>query len=198
MEKLADKVLSVDSSFITKNLPFLSALNTDCMAEDPWNETWSNNLDGVDPRTNSPAMWRHLIELGCKFYVILDDVDLYSKVSNENFKGIGVLLPKNLHYIKSMEWTKELLSKGVAVNSGDWSMDLFLVNPKYRGQGVLRSLGSEMNEYLNTLPNKQNLYLWMQTRVKTVFRFAEEMGFSLCQSVYVKHTERKVLRKALS
>lgn len=168
----------------------LSVLHTNAMAEEPWCEVWSNDLEGVDPRTNSPEMFRKLLSEKTDFFLA------------ENFAGnvvgIGVGMLLSCSYLTSMEWgrAKDVYTPR-APEVGDYEMNLVIVHPDHRQNGLMSKLvDARMEAAKSRLSHGRRI--WVQTiprsqkdngTNKVVSRY-ETLGFQESGRLRIKETER--------
>lgn len=147
-------ILKLTAPEVIKHLTELSILHTDAMAEEPWCEVWSNDLDGTDPRSNSPAMIRKLLEEGADFFI--------AKTSEGRIVGFAVGLLLSESYLNSMEWGKANCYTPRSPEAGDYEMNLVVVHKDFRNNGLMSKFAESRMILVNEKLSKGRR-VWVQT-----------------------------------
>jgi ribosomal protein S18 acetylase RimI-like enzyme len=174
---------------VATSIKDLSVLHTNAMAEAPWCEKWSNDLSGSDPRNNSPAMFRKLVRQKADFFIA---------EQRDQIIGLGVGLTLHDDYLSSMEWGKVDGYYPRNPQPGDYEMNLVIVHPDFRDNGLMSRLAKCRLE-LATRKLKKGKRIWVQTipppenqnsTTDKVVYYYEKNGFTRSGEQTIKQTKR--------
>lgn len=166
-----------DCSWVRNNLGVLARLNTVCFQGPPWNERWSDDEEGDNPRTHSPAMVRELLAEvhGKPFF--------FAAEAEEELVAVGVAQVLNNAGAEAMHVAP------FGAQAGDFYQSLVIVRPDYQGNGVSSGLIDSRLALAERLAAPR---IWVQTHVdnervrcayeRRGFRTAGTLMINSCQA----------------
>ena len=167
---IATDIARRDTAWVYTHMDILAELNRQAWL--PWGEKWDMDPYGTNPRINSYALLRTLIE---------QEADFFSATLNERIVGFGAGVTLQPGFVETHEWWQPSRTFEVVPQYGDYELHMVFVDEEFRNNGVFKQLANVRLTYalqsgapriwLNTIerpawpPTVQNFYTGHDFRI---------------------------------
>ncbi len=179
-------VKQCDYKWVRANIDRLSELHTNAMQRAPWHEEWSNNRDGQDRTTYSPALLEHHCNHRADFFAALLPGD-------GHIIGYGIGQHISAEYLKTLAWAQLSDLSSTRPQTGDYEMALVVVDPAFQRCGIASNLIRERLRHAVSTTAKGKR-IWLQTLenagINVIKKRYQQQGFQVVGRSRLKQTER--------